>query len=369
MRYGYVGRIQSTIVRSKYFLQGVVLVSSSLAPLILSASTATASATFTNYPTTSSYTSPGQVTTAGGSLWYVESTSSAPNDYIGNMTTSGTVTDYNISYPTGTTKFTITSLTTGPDGNVWFDGCADTTGGLYAGFLNISTGAVTFYGNTHASCNLGRSPGAIAAGSDGYVWYVDDNYEAPGDTGYIFSVNPSTGATSTGYKTGVNWVPSGLTTGPDGRLWYTLPANNAVYAKTVSSGALTGGNVYFAHTLSSSPMNIISGPDGNLWFLEQGVTPKQIAKVTTSGSVSEYTLASGVYPGALAAGSDGAVWFVDGGTTRKLGRITGSGSVTEYTVPGTSVGNVNGLALGPDNALWFTYGDSGGPKVGRLGYF
>ncbi len=366
MEHGYIGKIKSKIGRSKYVLYGAVLISSSLAPLIMPASTGSASATFTNYSTTSSYNL-GSVTTAGGSLWYVEGTSSTPNDYIGNMTTSGTVTDYNISYPTGTSKFSIKNLTTGPDGNIWFDGCADTTGGLYSGFLNISTGAVTFYGNTHVSCNLGRSPGPITAGSDGYVWYTDDNYEGSGDNGYIFSVNPSTGTTSAGLNVGVGYIPAGLTTGSDGRLWLTIPADDEVMAYTISSGTTTGANVYH-FPIGSYPTNITSGPDGNLWVLEQGVTPKKIAKVTTSGSVTAYTLASGVIPGTLAPGSDGAVWFTDSGSTKNIGRISSSGSITEYTVPGTSVGLYGGLALGPDGAMWFPYTDSGGHKLGRLGY-
>lgn len=350
---------------SKYYLYVSVLVFSLAIPFVVAGAAVEASPTFTNYPTTSSYTTSGPVTTANGSLWYIEGTSSAPNDYIGKMTTSGTVTDYNISYPTGTSKFAIKNLTTGLDGNVWFNGCADTSGSVYAGFLNVSTGAVTFYRNTHADCYAGGSPGAITAGSDGYVWYVDDNNEAAGSTGYLFSVNPSTGATSTGYGTGVGWIPDSLTSGPDGRLWITLPANNALYAYTVSAGARTGTNIYHIPTLSSYPTSLTTGPDGNLWFVEQGVSPNKIAKITTGGTITEYAVASGVYPQALAAGSDGAVWFMDGGSTEKVGRITSSGSVTEYGVPGSMGASANSrLALGPDGALWFTYGGS----LERLGY-
>lgn len=369
-RFGHISKIKSKIVRSKYILYGAVIAFSSLAPLVVSASTATASATFSNYPTTSTY-SPGQVTTDNGSLWYIEGTYSAPNSHIANMTTSGTVTDYAISV--GTTSLDLSSLTTGPDGNIWFDGCSSSTGtgAIYTGFLNVSTGAVTTYENTTSgiSCDGGDLPGGITTGSDGYIWYTASSYNYAGDNGYLFSVNPSTGATVHSYNEGVNYIPSSLTTGPDGRLWFTFSVqNNEIVADSVSGGAVTGGNAYHAGVWNSGPTDITSGPDGNLWVVEQ-VSPRKIAKVTTGGSVTEYTLASGVYPGPLAAGSDGAMWFDDNGSTPKVGRISSSGSVTEYTIPGgASANTVNGLTLGPDNAMWFTYRDSGGPEMGRLGY-
>jgi virginiamycin B lyase len=327
-----------------------------------------AAPTFSSNPVSTSYRNPGQITSAGGSLWYIESTTSAPTSYdsIGKMTTSGTTTDYNISYPSGTTGFNIAYLTTGPDGNVWFDGCASSNQ-LYAGYLNISTGAVTFYLNTqHPSCG-GTTAGPMTTGSDGNVWYVV--LQSPGNGhSYLSYVNPSTGTTSTGYTLDTFSNLTGLANGPDGRLWVTDAYYNRIVAYPISGGT-TG--VY--NTPDTFPTGIISGPDGNLWFMEWSST-KYITKVTTSGSFTKYAQASSVYPQYIAAGPDGAVWFVDVATgAPKIGRITSSGSVTEYAIPGGSgVNSLGGIALGPDNAMWFSYGYFNGStttfNLGRIGY-
>ena len=79
-------------------------------------------------------------------------------------------------------------------------------------------------------------------------------------------------------------------------------------------------------------------------------------------------------PSTIVPGPDGALWFVAtevtviGNTTRsggadKIGRITTVGAITEYPIP-TSKSIPNGIAAGPDGALWFT--ESYVNKIGRL---
>jgi virginiamycin B lyase len=67
-------------------------------------------------------------------------------------------------------------------------------------------------------------------------------------------------------------------------------------------------------------------------------------------------------PGAIAVGSDGALWFVET-TANNIGRITSSGSVSEFAVPTANSGLVD-IVAGPDGALWFT--ESSGNKIGRV---
>jgi virginiamycin B lyase len=116
-------------------------------------------------------------------------------------------------------------------------------------------------------------------------------------------------------------------------------------------------------TANSYPTSIAAGSDGNLWFVE--LNNGKVAKLTTSRVFTEYTPPSGYGPAYLAAGPDSAIWFINGG---KVGSISSSGVFTGYTIPGTSLSGFNGLTLGPDNAMWFSYKDSVGPKLGRLGY-
>jgi streptogramin lyase len=55
----------------------------------------------------------------------------------------------------------------------------------------------------------------------------------------------------------------------------------------------------------------------------------------------------------IAAGSDGNIWYADGGR-RKIGRVTPSGgAITEFGLPDTD-GSPFGIAAGPDHNVWAT---------------
>jgi streptogramin lyase len=354
-RLGFFQKIRVLYKQILYVLLVVLLATSTTV-------SAFAAETFNTNPISSSYKEPSHVTAAGGSLWYDEESSTSPysNNYIGNMTISGAITDHTVSPPSGATSFTITSLTTGPDGNVWFNGITNSSS-VYAGSLNISTGAVSFYASPVPSYG---SPGNIVTGSDGNLWYTVKSAYASSDS-YLIKVNPSTGVSSTGHTFDSYVELSSLTSGPDGNLWLTDDYYNKVDAIAISSGNALAS--YTIPTSSSYASGIITGPDGNLWLTEAG----KITKLTTSGTFTEYTPASGVQPGDLTVGSDGAVWFVDAGSsTFKIGRITSSGSITEYTTPSGTSEIFYGMALGPDNAMWFGYSSSSGTAygLGRLGY-
>ena len=80
-------------------------------------------------------------------------------------------------------------------------------------------------------------------------------------------------------------------------------------------------------------------------------------------SIAEYTgptTSSGT--NGIADGPDGAVWFTEF-YANKIGRITTAGTITEYPVP-TPSGNPSGIVLGPDGALWFS--EFYGLKIGRI---
>jgi streptogramin lyase len=80
-------------------------------------------------------------------------------------------------------------------------------------------------------------------------------------------------------------------------------------------------------------------------------------------SITEYsipTTASG--PNGIAAGPDGALWFTES-NANKIGRITTSGTITEFGIPTPSSGPFY-IAAGPDGALWFS--ENSGNKIGRI---
>jgi streptogramin lyase len=66
---------------------------------------------------------------------------------------------------------------------------------------------------------------------------------------------------------------------------------------------------------------ITTGPDGNLWFTESG----KIGRITPSGTISEFLLpTSNSISFGITAGSDGALWFTEWDSkiwSGKIGRL------------------------------------------------
>ncbi len=74
----------------------------------------------------------------------------------------------------------------------------------------------------------------------------------------------------------------GITSGPDGNLWFTEGAADT----TDTIGRLTPAGSFTAFPLptdgsdGSRPRSITAGPDGNLWFTEE--LAGEIGRITTS---------------------------------------------------------------------------------------
>ncbi len=148
---------------------------------------------------------------------------------------------------------------------------------------------------------------------------------------------------------------SGITTGPDGALWFSGQINSTI-ARITTSGTITA---FPLPNPVSYPGEIAAGPDGALWFTESGAN--KIGRITTAGLVAEYlvpTANSGLK--GIIAGSDGALWFTES-TANNIGRIATSGSFTEYPLP-TAQSAPAAITAGPDGALWFTEN----ARIGRI---
>jgi streptogramin lyase len=182
--------------------------------------------------------------------------------------------------------------------------------------------------------------------------------------------------------------PQGITTGPDGNLWFAETAANKI-GRMTPAGAVTQFSLPAILEATEpdpgsgppGPVAITAGPDGALWFV--GV-PGEIGRITTAGVVTEFpvpdvppppgspagTPATAATFTSIAAGPDGALWFT--GVPAEVGRITTSGVVTEFPVPALAPPRpdstvppptVNGIVAGPDGALWF----AGVPgEIGRI---
>jgi len=147
-----------------------------------------------------------------------------------------------------------------------------------------------------------------------------------------------------------------IAAGPDGALWFTGSATDksaSAIGRITSSGSIST----YSLPKGSLPSGIVSGPDGALWFGEYGA----IGRISTSGQIKQFALSqSRAQVNDLTVGSDGALWFTLNGEAT-IGRITTSGQVTDYRLP---YATANAIVDGPGGDLYFTY--SYLQRVGRL---
>jgi len=194
-------------------------------------------------------------------------------------------------------------------------------------------------------------PFGITTGPDGNLWFTDHGPTSQIGrltTGGVFTLFPVTTPTSS---------PREITLGPDGNLWFTEEDGNNI-GRITPSGVVTEFPV---PTASSLPAGITAGPDGNLWFTEKATD--KIGKCTTAGVITEFSLPSSASgPRQIVTGADGNLWFTEREGNR-IGQITTAGVITEFTVP-TASALPRGITSGPDGNLWFT--EEGGNKIGQV---
>ena len=143
--------------------------------------------------------------------------------------------------------------------------------------------------------------------------------------------------------------PAGITTGPDGALWFTENAGNKI-GRMTTNGMFTE---YEVPTPSSGVDSISMGPDGALWFTEFGPDANKIGRITSLGVITEYSVpSSGAGPLHITSGADGALWFTEF-LANKIGMLATTGAFTEYALPGSDRGPA-GITNGPDHTVWFT---------------
>ena len=183
-----------------------------------------------------------------GNLWFTE----ASTDKIGRITPAGVVTEFNV-----TAGSAPQDITAGADGNLWFtERFADQIGRV------TTTGVVTEF-----SVTANSGPFDITAGPGGNLYFTEQ------DGAQIAQITPL--GVLTEFPPPANDVvgpQQGLTTGPDGNIWYADSADRI--------GQMTPlGDYTFEFTGIPPPTNgspfaeplyITTGPDGNLWFTEIG---------------------------------------------------------------------------------------------------
>ena len=250
----------------------------------------------------------GIVAGADGNIWFTNGGQSK----VGRITPSGVITQFDLPAIVGGPSF----ITSGPDGNLW-----------------ITTNAL----------GQGRQDWIVRLGRDGAVTQ--------------FPAGAGSGDSSTG--------PQGITPGPDGNLWFTEFWTNRI-GRMTPAGVLTEFPIPSPDT---APRGIVAGPDGNLWFVEAHFTHTAVARITTAGVVTEYSLGGSaddqLQPTDIVAGLDGNLWLNQTHPSAPQGeivRVGPDGSLKVFAMPkGT---RPSGMASGPDGNIWFT--DWGRNTIGRM---
>jgi streptogramin lyase len=273
-------------------------------------------------------------------LWFVNGSA------VSRITTAGAITQFpQVATPV--------SITTGPDGNIWF------TGDFPSVVVRMtSSGQTTSFTVGPAVVGLG----GITTGPDGNLWFGETmDYVIPttqvitaiGQIGQITPMGVLTEfPTTAAYRSGA----TAITTGADGNLWF-VEYDAAKIGRISTKGAFMDFPILTPAALN----DITAGPDGNLWFTTANTN--QVSRMTPQGVVTDFSTPSQT-PGSynITAGPDGNLWFTEY-STDKIGRIMRTGTVTEFSLPTTHAG-AWGIAAGPDGNIWFT--EQQATKIGYI---
>jgi virginiamycin B lyase len=272
-------------------------------------------------------------------------------DQIGRMTPDGTFTFFTLPPVANQTFLGPEDIVSGLDGALYF---IETQPGAVKR-ITTAGGISSLPFQPSINTNLIGKATHIVAHSDGLLWFTIQSTQAIGRM-----TTAGTGAEVYGDPSSGN--PSAIASGPDGAIWYT---------SDFGINKVTGINIQnrlsadlYRFPSNNVPVSIVAGPDGAMWAATSGNT---IARVTTSGQVTEFTIPSPfMRSDHITTGADGALWFAaTTSTTEKVGRMTTSGVYSEFDVG--AAGSPRSFATGPDSALWLTQASgSGTDNIGRL---
>ena len=202
--------------------------------------------------------------TAGpdGALWFTQQGINSSVDYIGRITTAGTVMLYAV--PTSSSQ--PQGITSGPDGALWFtENFGNKIGRI------TTAGSIDEYPVPTSS----SYPSGITVGPDGALWFTESSGSKIGRIALNGAI------TEYGIPLSGDG-PLDITTGPDGELWFT--------DRGASWGTDIGQAVFVTANLGGSP---VSGSyQKSLTFNGSGFAPNESVQIYTSG-VGSAVLASG----------------------------------------------------------------------------
>ena len=280
--------------------------------------------------------------TAGsdGNIWFTAEGAGGGNPSVDRITPTGQIAAFPIPSDGTNNPHFATSITTGPDGALWFvDSDAHTIGRV------TTTGQFRVFPLPAVTPAPSESEiNGIVAGPDHALYFIDNS---GANVGRITTAGNATEFPLFPKFHGVN----GLTNGPDGAIWLTEDAGKI--GRLTPSGVLTE---FPAPTVPEPihPHQITPGPDGAEWFLASlpgDDFATEVSRIGPDGRSSSFPLPATVTrPGGITTGLDGNLWITALGS---IARMTPAGVFTVFPLP-TANFQANSIATGPDGALWFT---------------
>jgi streptogramin lyase len=293
-------------------------------------------------------------TGADGSFWYANSSHSAA---IGRVAPDGTVATFPIPTDDAVKHVYVNGMAVGSDGNIWFSASED-RGTTYPHFIERMTPAGAFTTIPEAAdLTIGR----MIAGPAGAVWFAGER-DPDAQTRINVVGRIAIDGQITTFSTPSQSKDAGvqvLCVGPDNAIWYTWVDSFADLSEVTGRiGRVSPSGQIQEFTVPYAPGSIASGADGALWYDEYASSATAddlarkgyIGRITTAGVASELPIDPNVSIGQVAAGSDGAIWYVAyPDQTGAFGRITPSGGVKNFSTGGNA--QIYLLAAVP-GALW-----------------
>jgi virginiamycin B lyase len=277
----------------------------------------------------------GLVAGPDNAIWFTEFGANK----IGRVTATGVFAEYALPAASSGPY----QIANGSDGALWFTEYENSTHQI--GRITTA-GAITEF-TIPASSGVTPQALGLAAGSDGALWVTCPN------TSQIARITTSGQVTT--YALPASYSPGAIAPGPDGALWFLENATASAIGRITTAGVITQFPLpaSSAGTLTA----LTAGPDGAVWFIDSAAQGVTLGRITGTGAMTFFP-APGAFSG-LAAGPDGALWFVGG--TLNIGRITTSGNLTTYRCNGQVIATSSSGACfpdqivpGPNGTLWFS---------------
>jgi streptogramin lyase len=191
------------------------------------------------------------------------------------------------------------------------------------------------------------SPYGITTGPDGKIWFVGSGGAGSASIGRV-----TTGGAIAGSE--VVPLPSpelayAATLGPDGNMW--VQQDKQIDKVPVGVTLTSQITSYPLGSSNGGSGAIVPGPEGRLWFGWK----TQLGAMATSGEVQGYETNSSVAVAGVTLGADGKFWYGEGDKIARMDNAGKTGLSEEFKLP-SGDGSIEGLALGPDKNIWFTLG-------------